>query len=223
MSLVVFGWLIWRRKQVAAWHWLAALGFGMATNLLFRWLLPVSSPAEVSSRRAWAIRSRPATPPSVPWCSAFWRCSSPGEIPPARRWIAYLAAAFPIVPIAFARLYLGVHWLTDTLAGVCLGLIWVAVLGHGLQPPRCGGGGELAWVVGIQRDRPAGDRSGARQLRLSVRTCNVTSRRSVLRHPGAASSGWQGGWRAAAAATDGFPGQSPAGFRCCNGSEPASS
>lgn len=46
-----------------------------------------------------------------------------------RRWIVYLAAAFLIVPIAFARLYLGVHWLTDTLAGLCLGLIWVTVLG----------------------------------------------------------------------------------------------
>jgi undecaprenyl-diphosphatase len=52
------------------------------------------------------------------------------EIAPARRWIVYhLAAAFMIVPIAFARLYLGIHWLTDTLAGLCLGLIWVAVLG----------------------------------------------------------------------------------------------
>ena len=51
------------------------------------------------------------------------------EIPLTRRWIVYLAAAFMIVPIAFARLYLGVHWLTDTLAGLCLGLIWVAALG----------------------------------------------------------------------------------------------
>ncbi|MBS1222683.1 MAG: hypothetical protein H6R23_2303 [Proteobacteria bacterium] len=49
VSLVVFGWLIWRRNQSAAWHWLAALGFGMATNLLFKGLLPVSSPAEVLS------------------------------------------------------------------------------------------------------------------------------------------------------------------------------
>ena len=41
LSLVVFGWLVWRRKSVAAWHWLAALGFGMATNLLFKWLLQI--------------------------------------------------------------------------------------------------------------------------------------------------------------------------------------
>jgi hypothetical protein len=31
--------LIWRRNHSAAWHWLAALGFGMATNLLFRWFV----------------------------------------------------------------------------------------------------------------------------------------------------------------------------------------
>ena len=31
------------------------------------------------------------------------------ELPPARRWMVYLAAALLIVPIAFARLYLGIH------------------------------------------------------------------------------------------------------------------
>ena len=50
-------------------------------------------------------------------------------VSPARRWLVYLAAAFMVVPVAFARLYLGVHWLTDTLAGLSLGLIWVTVLG----------------------------------------------------------------------------------------------
>jgi undecaprenyl-diphosphatase len=128
VSLVVFGWLIWRRKQVAAWHWLAALGFGMATNLLFRWLLPVSSPAEVSQGvLGYSFPSSHATFSTLVF--GFLAVLIAREIPPARRWIAYLAAAFAIVPIAFARLYLGVHWLTDTLAGVCLGLIWVAVLG----------------------------------------------------------------------------------------------
>ena len=48
VSLVVFGWLVWRRNHSAAWHWLAALCFGMATNLLFKWLLPMSSPVEVA-------------------------------------------------------------------------------------------------------------------------------------------------------------------------------
>ncbi len=128
VSLVVFGWLIWRGNRSAAWHWLAALGFGMVTNLLFKGLLPVSSPIEISRGVVgYSFPSSHATFSTLVF--GFLAVLIAREIPPARRWIAYLAAALMIVPIAFARLYLGIHWLTDTLAGLCLGLIWVTALG----------------------------------------------------------------------------------------------
>ncbi|HRZ23809.1 MAG TPA: VTT domain-containing protein [Candidatus Contendobacter sp.] len=128
VSLVVFGWLLWRRNHPAAWHWLAALGFGMVTNLLFKGLLPVSSPAEVSQGvLGYSFPSSHATFSTLVF--GFLAVLIAREIPLARRWIVYLAAALIIVPIAFARLYLGIHWLTDTLAGLCVGLIWVAALG----------------------------------------------------------------------------------------------
>ncbi|MDG4597672.1 MAG: VTT domain-containing protein [Candidatus Contendobacter sp.] len=128
VSLVVFGWLIERRNHEAAWLWLAALGFGMVTNLLFKGLLPVSSPAEIAQGGVdYSFPSSHATFSTLVF--GFLAVLVAREIPPARRWIVYLAAAFMIVPIAFARLYLGIHWLTETLAGLCLGLIWVAVLG----------------------------------------------------------------------------------------------
>lgn len=128
LSLVVFVWLIWRRNHSAAWHWLAALGFGMATNLLFRWLLPVASPGEATSGvMGYSFPSSHATFSTLVF--GFLAVLIAREIPLARRWMVYLAAALIIVPIAFARLYLGIHWLTDTLAGLCLGLVWVTVLG----------------------------------------------------------------------------------------------
>ena len=128
LSLVVFVWLIWRRYHSAAWHWLAALGFGMATNLLFRWLLPVASPGEAAPGvMHYAFPSSHATFSTLVF--GFLAVLIAREIPLAHRWIVYLGAAFIIVPIAFARLYLGIHWLTDTLAGLCLGLVWVTVLG----------------------------------------------------------------------------------------------
>lgn len=127
VSVVVFGWLVWRRNHSAAWHWLAALGFGMATNLLFRALLPVSSPIELAQGvQGYSFPSSHATFSTLVF--GFLAALIAREIPLARRWLVYLVAAFLIVPIAFARLYLGIHWLTDTLAGLCLGLIWVTAL-----------------------------------------------------------------------------------------------
>ena len=128
LSVVVLGWLIWQRRPVAAWHWLAALGFGMATNLLFRWLLPSSSATEVAlGAPGYAFPSSHATLNMLVF--GFLAVLIARGVSPARRWLVYLAAAFMVVPVAFARLYLGVHWLTDTLAGLSLGLIWVTVLG----------------------------------------------------------------------------------------------
>jgi len=128
VSLGVFGWLIWRRNHSAAWHWLAALGFGMAIHLLFRELLPVSSSIEAAQgAQGSSFPSSHAVFNTLVF--GFLAVLIAREVSLARRWIVYLAAAFLIVPIAFARLYLGIHWLTDSLAGFCLGLIWVTVLG----------------------------------------------------------------------------------------------
>jgi hypothetical protein len=44
-------------------------------------------------------------------------------------WVPYSMAVFMVVAISFSRLYLGVHWLSDVLAGWSLGLAWVALMG----------------------------------------------------------------------------------------------
>lgn len=47
---------------------------------------------------------------------------------PRRRLVVSLGAAFIVAIVAGSRLYLGVHWLTDVLAGLALGLAWVSIL-----------------------------------------------------------------------------------------------
>ncbi|WP_148861819.1 bifunctional DedA family/phosphatase PAP2 family protein [Marinobacter fonticola] len=44
------------------------------------------------------------------------------EWPPYRRWTIYAMAGVPILLIALSRLYLGVHWFSDVIGGLLLGL-----------------------------------------------------------------------------------------------------
>jgi membrane protein DedA with SNARE-associated domain/membrane-associated phospholipid phosphatase len=51
------------------------------------------------------------------------------ELAPSKRWMPYVCAALLLIPIAFSRLYLGAHWLSDVLAGAGAGLACVLLFG----------------------------------------------------------------------------------------------
>jgi hypothetical protein len=50
-------------------------------------------------------------------------------LPGRQRVWPYLMAGVATALVAFARLYLGAHWLSDVVAGVLLGVVWLLVLG----------------------------------------------------------------------------------------------
>ena len=52
---------------------------------------------------------------------------------PKRRWWIALVTVLLIGAIGFSRLYLGVHWLTDVVAGYAAGLVWLVMGGLGLE------------------------------------------------------------------------------------------
>ncbi|MEE4378991.1 MAG: bifunctional DedA family/phosphatase PAP2 family protein [Candidatus Competibacteraceae bacterium] len=137
LAAAVLLWLYRNRAYSAAWHWLAALGFGLATNTLFKVLFRVERPVDIYHGIAsYSFPSNHAT--SATLLFGFLAVLLARETTPERRWIPYLGAALLVILIAFSRLYLGVHWLTDTLAGVSLGLVWVSLLGlvHNRRPRR---------------------------------------------------------------------------------------
>ncbi|MGD8312931.1 MAG: phosphatase PAP2 family protein [Gammaproteobacteria bacterium] len=118
-------WLFWTGCSKAAWHWLATY---LSTGLL-TWVLKTTVRNE-----------RPGIPPdSYSFPSAhtsmslavygFLALMIARELAVQRRWLPYTTAGLIVVSIAFSRLYLGVHWFSDVLAGLSLGLVWVALLG----------------------------------------------------------------------------------------------
>ena len=49
------------------------------------------------------------------------------SLPPARKVLAWVLAAAAVLLVAFARITLGVHYLSDVVAGIVLGIGWLAV------------------------------------------------------------------------------------------------
>lgn len=128
LATAVFLWLYWRRAYSAAFHWLIALGFTVSTTELLKWIFGVERPMEMyRSISSYAFPSNHAAMSTVLF--GFLAVLIARETAWERRWIPYLGAALVVIPIAFSRLYLGAHWLSDILAGVSLGLVWVSLVG----------------------------------------------------------------------------------------------
>jgi undecaprenyl-diphosphatase len=51
------------------------------------------------------------------------------SVPMSWRWLPYNLAGIVVLMVAIARLYLGVHWLSDIIGSLALGICWVAILG----------------------------------------------------------------------------------------------
>ncbi|MCG7917849.1 MAG: VTT domain-containing protein, partial [Candidatus Thiodiazotropha taylori] len=107
---------------------IAAIGFGILAPLLLKYGLQIPRP-----------ESAPATlgPWSFPSAHVLRTITLYGflSIMVARglshdwRWLPYSIAATLVGAVALSRLYLGVHWLSDVLGSITLGLAWIALLG----------------------------------------------------------------------------------------------
>ncbi len=144
-------WLVWHRHWNGAVHWVAAAVFGSIALLVFKFGLSVPRPdAEfiavgMSRLPSWHALMGVTT-------FGFLGVMVAAEIPIQKRWIVYAVIALLLVPINLAGLYLGAYWLSDTLAGLALGLGWVALSGiayrrHTTHPITAGGVGMIAGLA----------------------------------------------------------------------------
>lgn len=126
-AVLAFGYLAWRRRWIAAWHWVAALAFGLALTTALGYLLDMPKPPSISAVAGFSFPSAPVTMATVMF--GFFAVLIARELPGRRRVWPYVIGALIVALLVFARLYLGAHWLSDVLGGALLGLFWTMGLG----------------------------------------------------------------------------------------------
>ena len=125
VSLLVLAYLCWRKRWMAAGHWLAALAFGLALTAWLGASVDIPKPPSVSS--GFGFPSIAVTMSTIIF--GFFAVLIARELPGRTRVWPYLVSGIVVALIGFARLYLGAHWLSDVIGGMLFGLVWLLVLG----------------------------------------------------------------------------------------------
>ena len=133
-SSLVLAFLLLRRKKVAEAIALAivALG-GLGLNLLLKNLFVRTRPAlweRIVQVDLYSFPSGHAMMSMMIYGAIGYILAV--QFPQRRGWIA-LATVLLVGAIGFSRLYLGVHWLTDVVAGYAAGLVWLIMGVLGLE------------------------------------------------------------------------------------------
>lgn len=122
--LLTAGWAFSQGHRRTAKHMLALLGLTLGLSWLMKQAIASPRPGHLS----FLHNSFPSghTTGIVSTLGLFTILVNAGS-PQARRKPIYAMALGLITLVALSRLYLGAHWLTDVLAGLCLGSLCVTV------------------------------------------------------------------------------------------------
>ena len=118
-------WLLWRRRWIAAAHWIAALAFGLALTTALEAAIDMPRPPTAFS--GFGFPSVAVTMATIAF--GFFAVLIAREMPGRQRVWPYLVSGAVVALLGFARLYLGAHWLSDIVGGMLLGIVWLLVLG----------------------------------------------------------------------------------------------
>ncbi len=124
-AIIALVWLLWRRRWIAALHWVAALVFGLALTAWLERL--VDMPAPPLAHGGFGFPSVAVTMTTITF--GFFAVLVARELPGRSRVWPYLLAGVVVSVLGFARIYFGAHWLSDVVGGLLLGLAWLLALG----------------------------------------------------------------------------------------------
>ncbi len=138
LALAVLGWLVWHKAYRAAWAAGIAIVAAKFFELAMKFGIQRARPVELSYSvpSIFSFPSGHATMAAVIFgILAVLVSHSMG------RWgraVVYATCAVLVVAIAYSRLYLGAHWLSDVLAGLLFGVVMMAAFGVAIEaiPPR---------------------------------------------------------------------------------------
>lgn len=124
-ALAVLLYLAWRRRWMAAAHWLAAIVFGLALTAMLEAVIDMPRPPTAPA--GFGFPSVAVTMMTI--VLGFFAVLIARELPGRRRVWPYLMAGVLTTLVGFARLYLGAHWASDIVGGTLFGIGWLLVLG----------------------------------------------------------------------------------------------
>lgn len=160
LGLVAAALLAWRRSASAALFVLGSTAFASAATLALKYVFARQRPPVVDhlvNEADYGFPSGHVTGTTALLLAATVAVTA--GWPARRRLLALFVPAVVIGAVAASRLYLGVHWFSDTAAGFAVGLAGLAV-GLALLPPDSWARGDrrIADLVSrgrVPRTRPA--------------------------------------------------------------------
>ena len=128
LIVVVVIFLAWQRHWRSLMYWVAAAGFGLLASAALKYGLQIPRPPnQVYGLGSYSFPSGHTLRAVVMF--GFLAVIIARSMRENWRWLPYSLAGLMIILVALARLYLGVHWLSDILGSITLGICWVAILG----------------------------------------------------------------------------------------------
>ncbi|HST45018.1 MAG TPA: VTT domain-containing protein [Luteimonas sp.] len=124
-AVLTLAWLLWRRRWIAAAHWIAALAFGLVLTTALERMIDMPLPPTAPS--GFGFPAVGVTMATITF--GFFAVLIAREMPGRQRVWPYLVAGAMVALLGFSRLYLGAHWASDIVGGLLLGILWLLVLG----------------------------------------------------------------------------------------------
>lgn len=121
-------WLLWKRAWRPAAYWLAAASFGAVLTVILKAGFGLPRPLPLyDGANAFGFPSGHAAMSMVIF--GFLAVLTARELSLRGQLAVFSVMALLAGLIAFSRIYLGAHWLSDVLGGLSFGVAWVALLG----------------------------------------------------------------------------------------------